>query len=230
MQIFRWWLFHLLGLLDSMIFPLDSSQRISSCLQRMQPLRSSTSIIDCDEDLLGGMGERMLEISIYIQKFGLLFIAGRSYVRIWSLPASRVFHGACFCQWTVCGSDVYHLWEWVFEKWMRQLADLTWCLADFVTLCPFINGIFPAISVNKAFTVISNCSSPRWASEPWGNSGRKEYLPSGSHQTASTPYGEPWGSSGCENIGYWPQIAEVHIREMISVIPESCIFPHEEKP
>ena len=71
-----------LGPLDSMIFPLDSSHRISSCLQRMQPLRSSTSIIDCDEDLLGGMGEGMLEISIYIQKFGLLSIAGRSYVSI----------------------------------------------------------------------------------------------------------------------------------------------------
>ena len=30
---------------------------------------------------------------------------------------------------------------------------------------------------------------------------------------------EPWGNSGWKNIGYWPQRAEVHIKEMISVSP-----------
>ena len=33
-----------------------------------------------------------------------------------------------------------------------------------------------------------------WAGAPWGNSRRKEHLPSNSHQTAATPYGEPWGN------------------------------------
>ena len=42
----------------------------------------------------------------------------------------------------------------------------------------------------------------------------EEYLPSSSHQTAATPYGEPRGSSGCENTEYWPQIGEVHIKGM----------------
>ena len=42
-----------------------------------------------------------------------------------------------------------------------------------------------------------------WAGEPWGNSGRKEYLTSSSHQTTVTP-SEPWGNSGCESTGYWP--------------------------
>ena len=44
----------------------------------------------------------------------------------------------------------------------------------------------------------------RWAVYPWHNSGRKDYLPSSSHQTVATPYGEPWGNSGCENTGYCP--------------------------
>ena len=45
--------------------------------------------------------------------------------------------------------------------------------------------------------------------------GNEEYLPSSSHQTAATPYTEPWGNSGCENTGYWPQRAEVHIKEWL---------------
>ena len=36
-------------------------------------------------------------------------------------------------------------------------------------------------------------------------------------------------SSGYENIGSGPQIAEIHIKGMISVSPDSCIFPHTEK-
>ena len=54
----------------------------------------------------------------------------------------------------------------------------------------------------KDVTVISDCSHyQRWA-------------------------GEPRGNSGCENTGYWPQITEVHIKGMISVNPNSCIFPY----
>ena len=40
---------------------------------------------------------------------------------------------------------------------------------------------------------------------------------------------EPWGNLGCENSGYWSQIAEVHIKRMSSVSPDSCIFPYIEK-
>ena len=50
-----------------------------------------------------------------------------------------------------------------------------------------------------------------------------------SHQTAATPSGEPWGNSGCKNTGHWPQIAEVHIKGMISVNPNSCSFLYIEK-
>ena len=33
----------------------------------------------------------------------------------------------------------------------------------------------------------------------------------------------------CKNPGYWPQIAEMHMKEMISVSPDSCIFAYTEK-
>ena len=41
------------------------------------------------------------------------------------------------------------------------------------------SGIFPAISVNKGSHSCQQLQPPQWrAGEPWGNSGRKEYLPS----------------------------------------------------
>ena len=56
--------------------------------------------------------------------------------------------------------------------------------------------------------------------------GNREYLPSSSHQTAATLDG---AASERENTRYWPQIAEVHIKGMMSVSPDSCIFPYVEK-
>ena len=92
------------------------------------------------------------------------------------------------------------------------------------------NGVFAAILVKKNVLVTRDCSHHGWwAGVPWESSGRKECLPSSSDQTAPTPYSEPWGSSGCENTGSWPQIAEIHTKGMISVSPDSCIFPHIEK-
>ena len=91
--------------------------------------------------------------------------------------------------------------------------------------------MFPAISVNKDVTVMSNCSAPKWAGEPWENSGRKEFLPFSSHQTLATPYGVPWVNSGCENKGYWPQILAAHIplKGMISETPDSGILRYKER-
>ena len=56
-----------------------------------------------------------------------------------------------------------------------------------------------------------------------------EYLRASSLGTTATPYGEPWGNSECENTGYWLQIAEVPIKGMISLSPDSFIFPCTEK-
>ena len=49
-------------------------------------------------------------------------------------------------------------------------------------------------------------------------------------QAATTPYGEQ-GTKNMSNqtAGCWPQIAEMHVKGMISVSPDSCIFPYIEK-
>ena len=61
------------------------------------------------------------------------------------------------------------------------------------------NGIFPAISVNKDVTVISNCSPQcEMAAANKETQEGEEYLPSSSHQTAVTTYCESQGSSECE--------------------------------
>ena len=38
-----------------------------------------------------------------------------------------------------------------------------------------------------------------------------------------------WGDSGWRKAGSWYQVAEMHIKGMISVSPDSCIFPDTEK-
>ena len=53
-------------------------------------------------------------------------------------------------------------------------------------------------------------------------------LPSNS-ETAATPNNDPRGSTGWQNTRYWPQVTEVHIKGIISMSPDSCIFPFKEK-
>ena len=47
----------------------------------------------------------------------------------------------------------------------------------------------------------------------------EEYLRSNSHQIAVTPLDEPKGAQDGKNTGYWLQIAEMHMRGMISFKP-----------
>lgn len=73
------------------------------------------------------------------------------------------------------------------------------------------NGILPATSVNKGYYSYQGCICHQWAGEPGGEL-RKERIPaSSSHQTSAPPHSEPWGNSGCENTGHWPQAAKEHI-------------------
>ena len=65
-----------------------------------------------------------------------------------------------------------------------------------------INGIFPAISVNKGH------HSPQRLQPPVGG------------ELVSTEE----TNSGCENTGCWPQRAEVRIKGMMSVSPDCSIF------
>ena len=48
-------------------------------------------------------------------------------------------------------------------------------------------------------------------------------------QAAATPYRESRGTQDAKNTGYWPQIAEMHMKGMISVSPDACILPYTEK-
>ena len=76
--------------------------------------------------------------------------------------------------------------------------------------------IFPAISVNKDVTVISNCSpqcKPVSSEDPQEG---EEYLLSSSHQTMATSW-------------ILAPDAEVRMKGMISVSPDSWIFPYREK-
>jgi len=47
--------------------------------------------------------------------------------------------------------------------------------------------------------------------------------------TVATPYSEHHASSGCEKQDSGPRIAEMHIKEMISVTPVSYIYSYTEK-
>ena len=82
---------------------------------------------------------------------------------------------------------------------------------------PQRTGIFPALSVHKDVTVISYASPP-------GNSGRRKIPIFSSHQAATEPYNEPQGSSGCEK--HKKLAAEMHMKGMISLSPDSCIFSY----
>ena len=96
-------------------------------------------------------------------------------------------------------------------------------------LCRLRNEILPAISVNKGCHSRAAPSKGELVSPEQTQEGSQAYLPCSSHHTAATPEGSPWGNTGCENTGYWPQRAEVPIKGMISMSPDLCIFPYIEK-
>ena len=74
------------------------------------------------------------------------------------------------------------------------------------------------ISVNKYATVISD-------SRPPGTQEGEKYLWSNSHQIVATPYSEPNGTQD----GKKHSVAEMHMKGMISVGPDSYIFPYVDK-
>ena len=95
-----------------------------------------------------------------------------------------------------------------------------------ISLWTLRNGIFSAISVNKDVTGISNCSPPLSKGIQEG----EEDLLYSSHQTRASPYNELWGKEAQDvRTGYWSQIAEIHMKRMISDSPDSCIFLYTEK-
>ena len=90
--------------------------------------------------------------------------------------------------------------------------------------------IFPAVSVNKDVTIISDFSLPNvkfWTVR----APRKERntYPPGDIRLQPLPTVSTEELGMWKNPGYWPQIAEMHMKEMISVSPDSCIFAYTEK-
>ena len=87
------------------------------------------------------------------------------------------------------------------------------------------------ISVNKgcySHQVITLQPHPPHG-EPWELRREIGCWPSG-HQPLQPPrIVVPWRDSGWESAGYWLHIVEVHIQGMISVSPDSGIFPQIEK-
>ena len=90
----------------------------------------------------------------------------------------------------------------------------------------------PAISANKGCcsqqAIYSNYSCPPW----WA---LRELRMETNRPPATKPSAtvithncHPEGFR-TRKAGYWPQIAKEHIKEMISVSPDSCIFPFIEK-
>ena len=57
----------------------------------------------------------------------------------------------------------------------------------------------------------------------------KEHLWSVSHQAAATPYQEPWKTQDVKNHRVLAPVAEMHMKGMISLSPDSCIFLYKEK-
>jgi len=92
------------------------------------------------------------------------------------------------------------------------------------------SGIFPAISVNMDAIVIRVTALQCEPVSPKVTQEREEYLLSSSHQTTATPHSQPEGKEA-QNVktGCWPQRTEVHMKEIISVSPNSCSFPYIEK-
>ena len=84
--------------------------------------------------------------------------------------------------------------------------------------------MLPALSVNKGCSSHQSPAAPMVSLE--GTQGKNRLPAIKPSATAAipptpTPRGPLGGDSGCKNAGSWPQRAEVHIKGMISVSPES---------
>ena len=85
------------------------------------------------------------------------------------------------------------------------------------------NIIFPAISVNKDVTVISELMSLE------GTQKEKSACHLAATRLQPLLMVSRKEAQDVKSTEYWPQIAETHIKGIISVSPDSCIFPYIEK-
>ena len=155
--------------------------------------------------VLGGLGVTLSTFTGYLwtkrtsQSLGLGWLVAKGHIHL--LP-----HVPCI------PSQTYYHYTHVLlmELWMKNIAchrvNKGYCSHQAITLQP------PQQWALRELTMETGC-------------------PLSNHQTLqpSNPNSTPWGDSGWESPGYWPQMAEVRIKGMISVSPDSCIFPYMEK-
>ena len=97
----------------------------------------------------------------------------------------------------------------------RETADNTailyWKISNLSVMCMLVRkGIFPAMSVNKDVTVISDSSPPTWVPNPKGTQEGEVLRPlpaDCSHSLLQAP-----SNSGWDRERYWPQIAEMGVK------------------
>ena len=112
-------------------------------------------------------------------------------------------------------------WEWICLFWLS-------CLSETITTL-LRNGGFPAMSINKDVAGISDSSPPKvnfWAQRATRKNNAC-YLAALELQPLPTVSTKEL--RGCEHTGYWPQIAEMHMKGMISVSPDSSHLPIHRK-
>ena len=93
------------------------------------------------------------------------------------------------------------------------------------------NGISHAISINKDVTAISDFGASKFE-------GSQKETQSLWSSRCCHPFAPPTHNHDCwgtwrgrgvtweiKRTGCWSQIAEMHMKEMVLIIPESCIFP-----
>ena len=100
----------------------------------------------------------------------------------------------------------HETWNWLNQAWVQSSKALGFNSDLSIIWSPVCGWkMSPAISVNKGccgHQAISLCGRPG----------------------LSTLRDSGWRRAGC-----WPQIAKAHIKGMISISPDSCIFPYIEK-
>ena len=88
------------------------------------------------------------------------------------------------------------------------------------------NGMFPAIAIKKVSQspVIVATVDGELVS-PYGSQEGENTCHPAATRLQPLPMVSPEGTQDVKT-GYWPQITEQHIKRMISVSSDSCIFPH----
>ena len=89
------------------------------------------------------------------------------------------------------------------------------------------NGISPAMSINKDVTAISDFRPPNV--NELSQKGNNAWDPSDGATTYGDCSGAREGMWEIKTSVWWPQIIEMHIEEISSIIPDSCIFPYIEE-